>query len=294
MDGLSFDSIDEAEASWLEGDSEEREVWEVVKAKNGDKAPSPDGFSLAFFQACWVVLNEDIMKVFHDFHASGKFERRIFLAILLSLFFRERSSPPFFQNPLLPPSFLLLLWLFQGRREETLFPPPFLFSSFPTSSSLSLYLSGFLGFFFFLGVVLGGWVFSGSFQSLPSTPFPWLAAALSCVGFGSFRSWVVDLLCLGPPTSARASQEVSPSWSGFPRRWRCCGWTPRAVPALVAEVFFEVWELDPRCWGPLRHARAPSEAFPADSATSNSFSGWFSAAPPTATRWGAWRHAPPT
>jgi hypothetical protein len=52
VDGLSFDSIDEAETSWLERDFVEREVWEVVKAKNGDKAPSPDGFSLAFFQAC--------------------------------------------------------------------------------------------------------------------------------------------------------------------------------------------------------------------------------------------------
>jgi hypothetical protein len=41
VDGLSFDSIDEAEASWLERDFEEREVWEVVKAMNGDKALGP-------------------------------------------------------------------------------------------------------------------------------------------------------------------------------------------------------------------------------------------------------------
>jgi hypothetical protein len=106
------------------------------------------------------------------------------------------------------------------------------------SSSLSLCLSRFLGFIFFLGVVLSGWVFSGSFWSLLSMLFSWLAAALSCVGFGSFASWVVDLLCLGPPTSACASLEVSPSWSSFPRRWRCCGWTPRAVPVRMAEGVF--------------------------------------------------------
>jgi hypothetical protein len=41
--------------------------------------------------------------------------------------------------------------------------------------------------------------------------------------------------------------------------------------------FFEVWELDLRCWGPLRRARAPSAAFPANSATSD----WFSTAPAT-------------
>jgi hypothetical protein len=70
VDNLSFDSIDEAEASWLEREFEKREVWEVVKAINVDKG----GYFMAFFQACWVVLKEDIMKVFHEFHAIGKFE----------------------------------------------------------------------------------------------------------------------------------------------------------------------------------------------------------------------------
>jgi hypothetical protein len=46
-----------------------------VKALNGDKASGHGGYSMAFFQACWVVSKEDIMKVFHDLHARGKFER---------------------------------------------------------------------------------------------------------------------------------------------------------------------------------------------------------------------------
>ena len=54
-----------------------KEVWEVVKAMNGDKALSLDGYSMAFFQACWDVLKEDIMKVFHHFHARGKFKRSL-------------------------------------------------------------------------------------------------------------------------------------------------------------------------------------------------------------------------
>jgi hypothetical protein len=53
VDDLSFDSIDEVVASWLERDSEEKDVWEVVKAMNGDKAFGPDGYSMAFIQACW-------------------------------------------------------------------------------------------------------------------------------------------------------------------------------------------------------------------------------------------------
>jgi hypothetical protein len=52
VDGLSFDSTVEVAASWLERDFEENEVWEVVKAMNGDKARGPDGYSMAFIQAC--------------------------------------------------------------------------------------------------------------------------------------------------------------------------------------------------------------------------------------------------
>jgi predicted aconitase len=66
VDGLSFDSIDEAEASWLEKDFEEGEV---VKVMNGDNALGPNDYSKAFFQACLVVLKEDVMKVFREFHA---------------------------------------------------------------------------------------------------------------------------------------------------------------------------------------------------------------------------------
>jgi hypothetical protein len=41
-------------------------VWEM----NGDKALSPDGFSMAFFQKRWAVLKQDIMTVFSEFHNS--------------------------------------------------------------------------------------------------------------------------------------------------------------------------------------------------------------------------------
>jgi len=47
------------EASSLELPFEEREVLEVVKGLNCDKAPGPDGFSLAFFQDCWDVIKTD-------------------------------------------------------------------------------------------------------------------------------------------------------------------------------------------------------------------------------------------
>jgi hypothetical protein len=43
----------------LEREFEEREVWEVVKVMNSEKAPDPDDFSMEFFQAFWVILKED-------------------------------------------------------------------------------------------------------------------------------------------------------------------------------------------------------------------------------------------
>jgi hypothetical protein len=49
VDGISFDSILESKASWLERAFEE--VRKVVSAMNGDKASGLDGFSMAFFHA---------------------------------------------------------------------------------------------------------------------------------------------------------------------------------------------------------------------------------------------------
>jgi hypothetical protein len=71
---LAFDSIDEEKATWLEKPFEESEVIEVLRGINSDKVLGPDGFTMAFFQACWDVI-KDVMRVFHDFHARSKFEK---------------------------------------------------------------------------------------------------------------------------------------------------------------------------------------------------------------------------
>jgi hypothetical protein len=74
VDGLVFDQILDHEAGWLEREFEEEEVRKSVMAMEGDKAPGPDGFSIAFFQVCWEVVKEDVMKVFREFHDEGRFE----------------------------------------------------------------------------------------------------------------------------------------------------------------------------------------------------------------------------
>jgi len=85
MDNLVFDSLDVGEASSLELPFEEREVLEVVKGLNRDKAPGPDGFTLAFYQDCWEVIKTDLMGVFQDFHTHSKFVKSVnatFLALI--------------------------------------------------------------------------------------------------------------------------------------------------------------------------------------------------------------------
>jgi hypothetical protein len=63
LDGLPFHSIREDEAIWVEQAFEEREVFDVVRELNGDRAPRPNGFSMTFFQSCSDVI-KDVMKVF--------------------------------------------------------------------------------------------------------------------------------------------------------------------------------------------------------------------------------------
>ena len=61
----------------------------MVKGMDRDKAPSLDGFSMAFFQDCWEVIKEDIMSVFFDFYARGKFEKSLnatFISLIPKVF----------------------------------------------------------------------------------------------------------------------------------------------------------------------------------------------------------------
>jgi hypothetical protein len=77
VDGLDFGMILEEEQALLERKFDRDEVLQVVKDLQGDKAPGPDGFTIAFFQKCWSVLEEDIMGFFEEIHTYCKFERSL-------------------------------------------------------------------------------------------------------------------------------------------------------------------------------------------------------------------------
>ena len=51
----------------------------------GDKAPGPDGFSLAFYHHCWEVVKRDVLAVFEEFYQHSKFEKSLnatFIALI--------------------------------------------------------------------------------------------------------------------------------------------------------------------------------------------------------------------
>jgi hypothetical protein len=77
IDGLPFASIGAAARAHLERPFELEEVVQVLKDVQGDKAPGPDGYTMAFFQKCWSVLEKDVMDFFGEVHTYCKFEKSL-------------------------------------------------------------------------------------------------------------------------------------------------------------------------------------------------------------------------
>ncbi|GFZ14619.1 hypothetical protein Acr_24g0008090 [Actinidia rufa] len=77
VDGLSLPSLNLEETDSLVRPFGEEEVSEMLMGMKGDKAPGPDGFSIAFLQHCWLVIKDDIMAVFEQVHAEGDFEKSL-------------------------------------------------------------------------------------------------------------------------------------------------------------------------------------------------------------------------
>jgi hypothetical protein len=76
-DGLDFDSIDPIDRDLLEKPFDREEVVQVLQNLQGDKAPGPDGFTMAFFQKCWKVVEMDVMAFLGEVYEFGKFEKSL-------------------------------------------------------------------------------------------------------------------------------------------------------------------------------------------------------------------------
>ena len=71
--GLDFSRLDDLAASMLEEPFTEEKVHVALLNLKGDKAPGPDGFTVAFWQFSWDFVKLDIMDLFKDFHERGRF-----------------------------------------------------------------------------------------------------------------------------------------------------------------------------------------------------------------------------
>ena len=63
----------------------EGEVQAALMDMNGDKAPSPDGFTLLFWQSCWEFVKEEILEMFKEFYDQNVFLKSLnntFLVLL--------------------------------------------------------------------------------------------------------------------------------------------------------------------------------------------------------------------
>ena len=63
----------------------EDEVHSTLMDMNGDKAPGPDGFTVAFWQCCWEFVKEEVLKMFKEFHKQNAFLKSLnntFLVLL--------------------------------------------------------------------------------------------------------------------------------------------------------------------------------------------------------------------
>ena len=49
----------------------EEKIHNAVLHLNKEKAPGPDGFTIAFYQDCWEMIKDDLLRVFLEFHNNG-------------------------------------------------------------------------------------------------------------------------------------------------------------------------------------------------------------------------------
>ncbi|RVX23795.1 LINE-1 reverse transcriptase-like [Vitis vinifera] len=66
---------DQEEAEDLEMPFSEEEIHFALMEMRGDKAPGPDGFTVAFWQACWDFVKEEVVDLFKEFYEHGSFAK---------------------------------------------------------------------------------------------------------------------------------------------------------------------------------------------------------------------------
>ncbi|RVW67638.1 Transposon TX1 uncharacterized 149 kDa protein [Vitis vinifera] len=83
INGLNFKELGEGLANSLEVMFSEEEIFAALSSFCGDKAPGPDGFTMAFWLFCWDVVKPEILGLFREFYLHGTFQRSLNSTFLL-------------------------------------------------------------------------------------------------------------------------------------------------------------------------------------------------------------------
>ncbi|RVX06605.1 LINE-1 reverse transcriptase-like [Vitis vinifera] len=73
--GLHLNQLNPREAEDLEMPFTEEEILGALMEMRGDKAPGPDGFTMAFWQECWEFVKEEVVDLFKEFFEYGSFSK---------------------------------------------------------------------------------------------------------------------------------------------------------------------------------------------------------------------------
>ncbi|WKA08526.1 hypothetical protein VitviT2T_026242 [Vitis vinifera] len=77
IEGLPFLRLNNCEAEGLEIPFSEGEVFVALSDLGKDKAPGPDGFTMAFWSFSWDLVKAEIMGFFKEFHERGRFVKSL-------------------------------------------------------------------------------------------------------------------------------------------------------------------------------------------------------------------------
>ena len=77
IEGMQLQRLSNAKAEGLEQPFTKAEIHAALMGMNGDKAPGPDGFTVAFWQFCWEFTKEEIVDLFKEFFEEKSFAKSL-------------------------------------------------------------------------------------------------------------------------------------------------------------------------------------------------------------------------
>ena len=105
-----FKTLDSLDNETLEGHFSEEEVSKALSDLGEDKAPRPDGFTLAFRKFCWPIVGGEVMQVFEELHSQNAVFRSHNATFLVFIPKKEKASDVQDFRPISLVGSLIKLW----------------------------------------------------------------------------------------------------------------------------------------------------------------------------------------